>query len=72
MYQATNQLTYNDDVLVGFIGENVRPVYIGKKDFAEAVMKIWILMYKSEIGLTDMEYADLRYKGKVFYKKSDI
>jgi|GEM_PF-2281874 len=72
VYSATVQLTYNDEVLVGLMGEQVKPVYIGKKDFAETVMKIWILMNKSERGLMEMEYADLRYKGKVFYKKSDI
>jgi len=67
IYNEINQLTYNDDTLTALIGDYITPVFIGKKDFPQSVMKLWILINKSDIKLTDMTCADLRYSGKIFY-----
>ena len=68
-YQAVSEVTIEGDVITALIGENLTPILLGDANHHEMAQKLWVVMNKSETHLSQMQYADLRSPGKVFFKR---
>lgn len=68
-YKDVSEVAFEGGAVKALIGESLTPILLSDSNHREMAQKLWIIMNKSETSLNQMEYADLRYPGKVFFKR---
>jgi hypothetical protein len=56
-------------ILSAELGASASLVKIGFNDYPEKVLKLWILMNKSDLVLSNLEYADVRFHQKIYFRR---
>jgi hypothetical protein len=61
-----------NDCLTALVGNNAKMVKIGNGSYAEKVMKLWILINRTEVPVDSICYADLRFPQKIYFSKDKM
>jgi len=55
--------------IYAFVDNSAKPVLVGRDNYKEKILKLWLLMHREEVDFKSFASVDLRFAGKVFFTR---
>lgn len=63
------KLTGKNRDIYAFVDDCAKPVLVGRDNYKEKVLKLWLLMHRDDVDFKSFASVDLRFIGKVFFTR---